>query len=262
MEQLLSIDFDFWIPVREAFQPLYAERGGRADHEMWIVRVVDAFQQRCDLRDEIRLARNERPQPTTIADWMAKRRLSMSPAGIAVADQHFHAFHHFSDAKDGWLFHVDAHHDCGYAHTYDRPLDCGNWLLRLVERGCIQKVTIIYPLWRRQKRYCDECENPQRLAWVKKTGIAVDVRYGLQELPEGIHFAKTTLVRSGGWTPPWLDQMFNNFVQSMAAGPLTVLEPTPVRNVRFEECQRVAQIESLKEQRQRDCLCLLSGRVT
>lgn len=241
MNPILSIDFDFWIPVRAEYMPTCPERGGAEDHTQWKRRTVESFQEGTDLRNEVQLSRGELPLPSRFTRWLAVRNTAILQEGLAIADQHFHAFYHFSNVSDAWLVHVDAHHDCGYGHSYDRPLDCGNWILRLAELGNIRKLTMIYPSWRRQKRFYDETESPAQLPWVKKLGIDLEVFYGLNALPEQITFAKSILVRSGGYSPPWLDREFLALVKSISKNPPAVLETTPIRELDFAECRRIAE---------------------
>jgi hypothetical protein len=240
---LLSIDFDFWIPVRRAFCPLVAEQGGEKDRIQWVRRVVEAWEQNVDLRKEIRLAPKEWPTPQGLAKWLTSKGIVLADEGIAIADQHHYAFQHFHDAKDGWLFHVDAHHDMGYDVAADR-LNCGNWVQRLVEAGSVKRVTLIYPEWRQAKRYRSEMETPDAIKarrWLKARGTEVEVQYGMYHLPANSQFTRTILARSGAWTPPWLDATCVSLAASLTRTPTIIYETTPSRPLDVEGCRRLAK---------------------
>jgi hypothetical protein len=237
---VLSLDFDFWVPVRPEYRPPYAERGGDYDLEVWQRRVSRAKQAGIDLRQHINLSKDDRPTPDELANWLAARKVTLASNGIALMDRHHYAFAHFVNLEYLWLVHVDAHHDLGYHNSYSRTLNCGTWVGHLVEKGVVKKLTVIYPHWTATRRFGVEDETPHAVRThpvVQHHGLEVEALLGLEQMPSSIHFVRTAISRSGGWTPPWLDRHFTEFTASMCGSSPAIYEPTPVRQFNYDECR-------------------------
>ena len=235
MNAILSIDFDFWVSCRPQYHPKVAEQGGLTDYIEWLYRIKKAAEAGIDLRQEITLSCREHPKPEGMGSWLAARGVTLKPNGIGVMDQHHHAYHHFCDLKGAWLVHIDAHHDLGYGGDKE-GLHCGSWVKCLIERGCIGKLTLIYPQWSLSKRYGTTAESPYAVLnrpVLSNHQVEVEVLTGLEDMPQNLQFVKTAVARSGAWSPPWLDDTFIRLVRSLSDGSSHAYEDTPVRDIEY-----------------------------
>lgn len=101
----------------------------------------------------------------------------------------------------------DQHHDCGYGNQTDRDhrIDCGNWASVLLFQEYIKSYAVHYPTWRKKDPERSRKELKKRLgpngSWDCKLPKAPQ-RYDI-----------VFICRSGGWTPPWADDLFVEFIQ-------------------------------------------------
>lgn len=115
---------------------------------------------------------------------------------VVIADSHRHAYSAITEMADTLmpsvieLYNVDFHHDCYFSHEEDRPVDCGNWVYKLIKKYGDDLIVS----WIRQ---------PDSDPW--KDGELWEMH--LTDL-SGRLFDLVVLCRSGMWSPPHLDQHF------------------------------------------------------
>jgi hypothetical protein len=230
MMRLLSIDWDFFLPLPGHADPLFLMYDwGTGEHMpeplqqvLWHTRAAD-FQRR------------QLPLPA-VDGWQAFWRsfVFADAAEGMVADSHARIVPMLQNGPTGWrpdgrrewvrgwpyaeIVSYDAHHDCGYAHGkaqaayLSRRLlhctidpDCSQWAAWAQLRG--MSVHVVYPRWRSAKNNTDG----PRGAAVQPASIVYDtgrsMRFG-SELP----FDGVFICRSSSWVPPWCDDAFTAFV--------------------------------------------------
>lgn len=221
---LLSIDFDFWVPEKISNDWGHAETGffvGPA----WIFRAGTMFRKGLDPRKECSTLADNGVIPETFAKFLKDQKTTFGRKCFTFAESHSAAYGLVNKSKDVSIVHIDAHHDCGYSDEMlfderrSRRSDdleeagCDNWILRLAEKDRLRNLHIIYPEWRLDevaygKDYTSTVK--KRFAyWQEKFGINVKVTYGLPTFPVAQHFDQLFLCRSGAWVPPWLDLKYN-----------------------------------------------------
>jgi len=141
---------------------------------------------------------------------------------VVIADSHRHAYNAITEMADTLqpsvieLYNVDFHHDCYFSHAEDRPVDCGNWVYKLIEKYGDDLIVG----WIRQ---------PDSDPW--KDGELWEMK--LTDLSDRL-FDLVVLCRSGMWSPPHLDQHFISLAKRLKklAGPeqVTVIDPYVLRS--------------------------------
>lgn len=210
---VLSVDWDFF--VRE--DPLWDWSHGEDEFyrdTIWAFReMVFAG----DMRSEMDPSQHAYPLPT---DFWRRLGLVLTGAKVVVADSHRWAYDVFgpygNTVEPLSVLHLDAHADLGYHQTTaalkaENDPEAGSWLFHTLRDSPRSVVHIYYPRW---KGFA-ELEG-DTLPWLS-TEVAKRV------MPH-IFMPTTTLsgsvdtvfvARSGGWSPPWLDQAFMAFVQDL-----------------------------------------------
>lgn len=112
------------------------------------------------------------------------------------------------DVLDVWNF--DAHHDVNYGTLRPDKYDCSNWLGWLMQQGRVRQATQVYPLWR--CRYAEGYSEAAELA--AKAGTEYRVVYGVEQI-RTVEADAVFLCRSGCWTPPEYDSMFNDLCRAL-----------------------------------------------
>ncbi len=111
-----------------------------------------------------------------------------------------------NNCKAVYLF--DSHADLGYGglSALNFEVNCSNWLGKLLKEKQIKTAYIFY------SRYTTE-----RPDYFKAQNSIYQIKYcGIRDL-EGkrIVVSAIHLCRSGAWTPPWLDQKFDQFIAAL-----------------------------------------------
>ncbi len=213
MNNVMSIDFDFWLEMPEFENLDWAFREAPIFIDMmWAIRASNALAAGKDLRKICRMPDDE-PRPREFAELLDEHKISRGRSKVAISESHIMAYKWFEELDDMHIIHIDAHHDLGYRDRSDDKVDCGNWLRFLINEGKVSKLTMIYPKWR--QRQLDEWKLAE--AEIRESiKIPLDVHYGLEHLPRDITIKKILLARSGAWVPPWLDRDFMSLALSLS----------------------------------------------
>lgn len=118
------------------------------------------------------------------------------------------------------VLHFDAHHDLGYKQSQiermrrQGKVDCGCWLLAALEQGLAKEVHVVYPEW----RGLNEWKGSQELEWFPPPATqAWTWRSYLERFGEETQeVAGIFVARSGGWTPPYLDEELSDMIEALA----------------------------------------------
>lgn len=109
------------------------------------------------------------------------------------------------DCKIVYLF--DAHSDLGYGglSSLNYEVNCSNWLGKLLKDKQIEEANIVYSPY--------TAEKPE---YFRSINNAYNVRYlSFEDLYKDIEVSVIHICRSGAWTPPWLDDKFNQFIDAL-----------------------------------------------
>jgi hypothetical protein len=205
-----------------------------------------------DIRGEMDPARWANPQP--LAFWDKLKRLgynfdkleevydekSLWQPNFVVADSHAIAGPTFNNVANDIgapdvIINFDAHHDMGYKSKADvnrmvtrGQSTCDMWLRLLMSQDAFHeaktKANVVYPNWRFDEFPMSEEWNSLREVlpkgilgrtsigpFAKSDGSATDVVCPAEEIEVEALF----ICRSSAWTPPWLDELFVEFVQAI-----------------------------------------------
>lgn len=140
----------------------------------------------------------------------------------------------------------DAHHDAGYDQAAlltvmnDQRVSCQDWMLGYTLTNGLKgkDLHVRYPQWRAYALE-DEPEPP-----LKGIDRAVD-----DGAPVDLVFDRVFIARSGAWTPPWVDEQFQTFVDNAPLEVTEVLDDMElVRPWDYEEMR--TQMKAEKELRE------------
>lgn len=151
------------------------------------------------------------------------------------------------------IYHVDAHHDLGYSDIQvgrlleTEQFSCDSWLYLLPHHleGCVEKIVVVYPEWRREpcpvsKMRIDEGyeELLQRRAedlW--QIGCELEIVYWNDLVIPEDHIDGITMAQSSAWVPPWFDAQFEQWVEQAPCGGCLSQYFGPDQEAQFERRQ-------------------------
>lgn len=194
MNNVLSIDFDYWCQIPEIYESDWVF----IDNEffskaMWNVRYIAGKTSGIDLRDYVKLSEHD-PTPIDLYNYLAD---NYTINNIGAGSSHVYAYDWF-DLDDMVVYNIDAHHDLGYGLD---TLNCDNWIKYLIDNGMVNKVVQIYPNWRLKDGFLQEDINRIDI------DVELEVHYGIVHLPDVV-FERAYISHSGPWVAPWLDEHF------------------------------------------------------
>ena len=212
MNNVISLDFDFWVefPEWENLDWGFRETPFWIDH-MWALRAGDALSNGVDLRKTITLADDEVP-PGGFVESIVCDGTKIGNSKLAISESHAPAYKYLSGLKDMHVVHIDAHHDMGYEM---KELNCDNWLMNLAKDGNVRKITMIYPKWRLRRMNEWDSAKARVTEALEGLGVELEVHFGLEFMPVLKNVRRIFLSHSGAWTPPWLDQYFRELMASL-----------------------------------------------
>lgn len=200
---LLSIDFDYFIREKIIWDFGHSEeRPGLFGDVVWQIRYSNV-----DLYEETDPEKYADFDPTYILKKLREKKINInSKTQLCLAESHEKAYSFFANGgKPKLLIHIDAHHDMFTKGT----LNCGNWLYHLLNKFPDMKVFFIYPKWSLDESWIDrkkEIKKTKPLKWMTYDKLPV-----INE-----HVDKLFICRSGIWTPPHHDKLFQMMVETIA----------------------------------------------
>lgn len=189
--KVLSVDWDYFFQDTDGFDWGHREAPFFI-HDIWWHRASNRHL--FTHRDAIDM----RPIKSRIHKfWQRNIRRYGRPEGLMIAESHgalYYWIHHYPVDE---LVNYDAHHDLGYPSA-DGDVDCGNWAGKLLSDGFLKHYTVVYPSWRKQKRYREQIPDNDRI-------------YVTHSPVPSQHYDLVFICRSGAWTPSWCDVSFIQF---------------------------------------------------
>lgn len=132
-----------------------------------------------------------------------------------ITDSHKHLYEMVSKSlKKGQplnIINIDYHHDC-YGSAQLPEVDCGNWMIQMVENRHNKLVSpqeVSYTWVKRNDSDCGEFSN--RFDWGKS--VSIDFLKSI----EGFTIDLLFICRSGVWSPPHLDEAFVQMTKTLVA---------------------------------------------
>ena len=200
-KNLLSIDWDYFIPVKEEWCGSYIENK-RTNIILWYRRYFKNKKVGENIEKTVRTG-NE------LKSFWSKIKKCFSiknKAKVYVSDSHKFSYFIAQNNNCDEVINFDAHSDLGYGgmKSLDFELNCANWLGKLLKDSIVKSASIVFsPYTYEKKSEFQEINNSFSIYYpkmenLKKRNISV------------IH-----ICRSGSWTPPWLDGQFYKFVNDL-----------------------------------------------
>jgi hypothetical protein len=268
------VDFDYFIREKEEWDWGHGESSFFRGTQMWAIREAQALALGQDLRAETNPDKYANPKPLEFFETLHRMGYDFSSTPVFVADSHAFAYPTFcsmAKKKDRFLLNFDAHHDLGYnvkkikEHLKVQESDCGDWLLMTLMKCRKVKGYVVYPPWRGMEEWDDTFgkikKQTEHGALYEKTIKTMATPFVWKPAVVKTFAKKVDCVficRSGSWVPPWHDQLFVDFVESLTnitgGSALNVytshekVDPLVPREYKWEEIKKMAdQFKRLNE---------------
>lgn len=219
-KHLLVIDWDFFF-----FNPVEAGMTSHRDFDLfdWTHNESALFVNGLWPLRAVSFHSRKQPLPTVNNEWRTffKRFRFASDATLYFADSNTYAGTFAGNYDTVWLY--DAHHDCGYRIASYREwrigfeanqefnehvefgkrelYDCSNWML--VHQYAGARLQYRFPRWHSIMRR----EGPRIMP-----GVNVVANMDSPSERPAVTFDDVFICRSGGWVPPWCDDLFLQFL--------------------------------------------------
>lgn len=199
---LLTIDWDFFIPIKESWCGSYIENS-RYINKIWYRRYLE------EKRYGVNISKSVDVAPWTSSFWnkLQKNFVIDENTKLYVSDSHKLCYNIAKENNCKTVYSFDAHSDLGYAglQSFNFEVNCANWLGKLLNDKIIEKAGIIYsPYTFEDKRDFNDINKKFNIKYIN-----------LEDVTSKPHISTIHICRSGAWTPPWLDGKFNNFVEQI-----------------------------------------------
>ncbi|URZ17322.1 arginase [Clostridium felsineum] len=197
---LLSIDWDYFIPIKREWCGSYLENSKNVQ-ALWYKRYFKYNSVGRNIVNEVKVGKiiNGFWEKINKAFYVKK------DAKIYVTDSHKWSYKIAKENNCKYVINVDAHSDLGYEGIQSLlfEVNCSNWLGKLLGDGLIKGASIIYsPYTYENKDIFREINDKFSLRY-----------HGFSDIKDNVNIYAIHVCRSGMWTPPWLDNSFYNFVK-------------------------------------------------
>ncbi|SHF29376.1 hypothetical protein SAMN02746089_01638 [Caldanaerobius fijiensis DSM 17918] len=203
VRSLLSIDWDYFIPVKREWLASYIENEKNIV-SMWYKRYIESALKGEDLEKSVDTG-------LILKDFWSKIKKHFNFAKrikVFVSESHRLSYYIAKNNECQEVYSFDAHSDLGYTGIDSAGFEpnCANWLGKLLSEGKIKRAHIIYSPY--------TLEKPEDFSHFNR---AFEILYyrDIDCLPKGIYTAVIHICRSGAWTPPWLDCKFDEFIKEL-----------------------------------------------
>lgn len=202
MPNILSIDWDYFIPLRQEWCGSFLENKKNIVL-IWYKRYLECKKQGEDIESNIvadtdlieAFIENLKTQFTITQD-----------AKLYVSDSHRFSYYIAQKYKCNRVYSFDAHTDLGYGGltSLEFEVNCANWLGKLLSDSIIQTAYIsLSPFSHENSKQFEEINNK------------FDIRYFNKNIEnEKPTISLIHIARSGAWTPPWLDSVFFKLIDT------------------------------------------------
>jgi hypothetical protein len=201
--RILSVDWDYFFPDMAWMDWGHNESAMLIEH-VWMIRCNDF-----NMKTRESVLDCMKPDPMLLDNFWERTIHPSSKFDLLIEESHAGLAKYLSD-KDCYAHEVDnfdQHHDCGYGDMdRDSHVDCGEWAAYLANVGRMGRYTVHYPPWRANQPERSRAELRRRMG-----------KFGgwNYKLPTPKIYDMVFICRSGGWTPPWTDNLFGKFAQEL-----------------------------------------------
>ena len=211
---LLSIDWDYFIYSPKYNWGLYSENN-RSMIDLWYKRYIQAKARGEDIQKAFYISSDF----NTFWNKIKKYFKFEKDIIVFVSDSHAVSYKIAKENSCNAVCLFDSHSDLGYGgfSSLNFEVNCSNWLGKLLKDKLIKEANIFYSPYSR--------ERPEFFEWLNSI---YNIRYyDFKNLNRCFTVSVIHLCRSGTWTPPWFDNKFTKFIDTLGL-PYKVLE-CPVR---------------------------------
>jgi len=220
--RILSVDWDFFFPELsfDSNHWMLYDWGHRdsgsffLDH-IWYNRAAGFIQNNMPLPG----ATGEEKTFWNRFKFRSHSKLYISESHVEIYNPDIQNYFHWSGSNR--IDNFDAHHDAGYrgdmnSFLKEGKVTCENWALAYHHHGVTTRT--IYPTWKTWAKKAEQSP-VYKLKRTFDKGQSVATFYD-----------HVFVCRSGGWTPPWLDDAFEAFIKACPIQPVIELQPCANRN--------------------------------
>lgn len=200
--RLLSVDWDYFIFTESTYQGSYLENR-RSLIDEWYRRYIVSKQAGKDICRFYKLCPEFRSFWNRIREFF---RFSEN-VKVFVSDSHSLSYKIARESNADTVYLFDAHSDLGYGGmaSLNFEVNCANWLGKLLKEKAVSRAFIAYSPY--------TTENPD---YFKAMNHRFSIRYtDINGFKPFIDISAVHICRSGAWVPPWFDNDFMWFVNSL-----------------------------------------------
>ncbi|WP_461614689.1 arginase [Clostridium sp. Marseille-QA1073] len=199
---ILSVDWDYFVKIIPQWCGSYIENQ-RGLLSAWYRRYIEEGIKGVNLEEEIKVSKDA----LNFWDEIRNKFNFSEDIRVFVSDSHKYSYDisKYYDCDEVFLF--DAHSDLGYGGLASLrfELNCANWLGILFKNNIIKKANIFYSPYTLEKpEDFEELNNNYEIDYLDFP------KFNEKNNIDAIH-----ICRSGGWTPPWLDNDFYKFIKAL-----------------------------------------------
>lgn len=202
MANILSIDWDYFIPLKREWCGSFLENE-RNIVSIWYQRYLEAKTAGIDIESSTTV---DTDLFDTFMITLKDNFEIRDDAKLYVSDSHKLSYYIAQRYQCQNVYSFDSHADLGYGglSSLKFEVNCANWLGKLLDDSIIDTAHIfLSPLSYEDIHEFEEINNTFDIRYL----IADDI--GNRPEISVIHIA-----RSGAWTPPWLDHIFFELIDS------------------------------------------------
>ncbi|PJI09471.1 MULTISPECIES: arginase [Clostridium] len=198
---LLSIDWDYFIPIRREWCGSYLESSKKVQ-ALWYKRYFAYKDMGRNIVNEVRVSNTINKFWGNINNVFDIK----NDVNLYVTDSHKWSYDIAKEYDCKYVFNIDAHSDLGYEgiKSFMFEVNCSNWLGKLLGNNISKGASILYsPYTYENKDEFDEINRKFPINYCNLDDVKKDTNVSV------IH-----ICRSGMWTPPWIDKYFYSFIRS------------------------------------------------
>lgn len=202
MVNILSIDWDYFVPLKKDWSGSYIENSRNKDF-IWYQRYFQYKEKGEDLESSIIM--DVELMQRFLATLSLKFHIQKN-AKLYVSDSHKFSYYIAKKFSCDTIYSFDAHTDLGYGGimSLQFEVNCANWLGKLLDDSIIKTAYILLSPF--------SFENSSQF---KEINDKFDIRYiDTDKICNPPNISIIHIARSGAWTPPWLDHNFFQLIDS------------------------------------------------
>lgn len=230
---LLTIDFDFFVRLLHEYDWQHNEsHGDSIQQAVWMTRAAQLLGSGIDPASMLV------GDPSALPADLGARGLRLRGASLFVADSHAWGgpWAMQNGSRGTSLVNLDAHHDLGYWEREalakmlrEQRVECGSWARAALLLNACRDYRVIYPAWKGLAELRD-AKHPRTHLTARQLARCSFAEWPSAGPIEG-KAASVLLVRSGAWSPPWLDGAWLGMVAAFASATRRLPEMLGDRDV-------------------------------